>query len=303
LITGQVVVFGGTGFLGGWLTAALAGRGTPVVCTGTSASEPTSPGITAVRADITRLQDVCDVLAEYRPSVVANAAYVLPSGTDLHRSLEVNLMGTANVFEACRLLGIRRCVYSSSIAVYGSTHDPSGPALTESAPAHADTPYGQQKLLNETTARQYRRKYGLDAIGLRLATLYGPGRAAGGTACLSRMVGQMRAGRVGECDLRSDFPLDLLHVADAAASLADIVLGPAPQHDIYNLTGEAATPLDILTAVRSEFPAADAVFGDVPQSNPPAIRYDSARLRSEFGRSPQSLHASVRGWDADPAPR
>src|SRR5439155_2432632 len=68
----------------------------------------------------------------------------------------VNVVGTANVFEAARRRGVRGVSYASSAAVYGQ-HDGSGVEDARSP----GTLYGVFKLANEGTARVFSEEHGL----------------------------------------------------------------------------------------------------------------------------------------------
>lgn len=70
--------------------------------------------------------------------------------------MEVNLMGTLNVLETIRRLGIKRGVLSSSSVVYA-----------------AETPYKASKLAGEEIAHAYHEMYGVSVCCLRYSNVYG----------------------------------------------------------------------------------------------------------------------------------
>lgn len=83
-----------------------------------------------------------------------------------------NLEGFLSVLEACRHAGIPRLVYASSSSVYG---------VNAKLPCRETDPvdrqvslYGATKRANELMAQTYTHLYGLQTIGLRLFTVYGP---------------------------------------------------------------------------------------------------------------------------------
>src|SRR5439155_5327674 len=109
-------------------------------------------------------------------------AYILgePDPNKLTAYLRVQCMGTANVFEAARLHGVRRVVYASSVAVYGLP--PVGtPPVDEDVPPVPDTFYGACKLWCEHIAELYFTGHGLDTVGLRPCSVFGIGRGARGS--------------------------------------------------------------------------------------------------------------------------
>jgi UDP-glucose 4-epimerase len=86
-------------------------------------------------------------------------------------AFEVNIRGTFNVLEACRLRGVRKLVYSSSASVYGDAVEV---PMTEDHPYNNRTFYGATKIAGEHMARAHHHRYGLDYVGLRYMNIYGP---------------------------------------------------------------------------------------------------------------------------------
>jgi nucleoside-diphosphate-sugar epimerase len=86
----------------------------------------------------------------------------------------VNVLGTLNVFEAARAVGVERVVYASSAAVFGMSEDDA--ALDETALCEPATHYGVFKRTNEGNARVYFLDHGLSSVGLRPLTVYGVNR-------------------------------------------------------------------------------------------------------------------------------
>lgn len=83
-----------------------------------------------------------------------------------------NSEGFLNVLEACRHHGVPRLVYASSSSVYGGNrHLPFSENDSVDAPISL---YAATKKSNELIAHVYSHLYGLQAIGLRLFTVYGP---------------------------------------------------------------------------------------------------------------------------------
>ncbi len=94
----------------------------------------------------------------------------------------VNVVGTANVFEAVkrRKDRISRVTYASSIAVFGAPEDyEPGKALTEDDRPIPHTHYGVYKQANEGTAHVYWADDGLPSVGLRPYVVYGVARDQG----------------------------------------------------------------------------------------------------------------------------
>lgn len=90
---------------------------------------------------------------------------------DPRSAWEVNVMGSWNVIEACRDLGIQRIVYSSSASVYGNAlYTP----MTEEHPFNNRTTYGATKIAIEQMFRAMYEQHKLPFIGYRYMNIYGP---------------------------------------------------------------------------------------------------------------------------------
>jgi nucleoside-diphosphate-sugar epimerase len=82
-----------------------------------------------------------------------------------------NREGSAALFKAARAMGVKRAVFLSSRAVYGTR--PAGAILTEETAAHPDTLYGEVKLATECDLQDMSGK-GFCGSSLRVTGVYGP---------------------------------------------------------------------------------------------------------------------------------
>lgn len=87
------------------------------------------------------------------------------------RSVEVNVIGTFNVLEACVKAGVKKLVAASSSSVYGEgLYLPTD----EAHPFNNDLFYGMTKVATEQLYRCFYKEYKLDYVGLRYLNCYGP---------------------------------------------------------------------------------------------------------------------------------
>jgi UDP-glucose 4-epimerase len=87
------------------------------------------------------------------------------------QAIDVNVVGTYNVVEACRDLGVKRVVYSSSASVYGNALTT---PMTEEHPFNNRTMYGATKVAGEQFFRAFNDMHKLNYVGLRYMNVYGP---------------------------------------------------------------------------------------------------------------------------------
>jgi UDP-glucose 4-epimerase len=90
---------------------------------------------------------------------------------DPRSAWEVNTLGTWNVVEACRDLGVQRVVYSSSASVYGNAL---AIPMTEEHAFNNRTTYGATKIACEQMLRALYEQHRLPYVGLRYMNIYGP---------------------------------------------------------------------------------------------------------------------------------
>ena len=85
------------------------------------------------------------------------------------RTLEVNVIGSAHIFEAARVAGVKRIIYASSVQAVG--YYPRAQELTTLTSARPDNMYGVSKAAVEAMAHLYADKYGISCICLRIHSL------------------------------------------------------------------------------------------------------------------------------------
>ena len=85
----------------------------------------------------------------------------------------VNVGGTVSVLEAMRDTGVKRLVFSSSGAVYGSQQTQ---PLGENLHPDPESPYAVSKLAAEYYIRTTGRLWGIETVSLRIFNAYGPGQ-------------------------------------------------------------------------------------------------------------------------------
>ena len=149
--------------------------------------------------------------------------------------VQSNLVGFANVLEACRHGTVEHLVYASSSSVYGDRADP---PFSEIHPT--DSPvslYAATKKANEVMAHAYSHLYGQRATGLRFFTVYGPwGRP---DMAYFSFAEKILAGKplpvFGGGTLQRDFTyIDDIVEGVVRLVLSDVASG-APLHEVFNI--------------------------------------------------------------------
>jgi len=127
------------------------------------------------QTDITDYQELERVFKEYSPEKICHLAAqagVRYSLTHPFVYEKTNMLGFLNILELMRKYKIKDLVYASSSSVYGGIKDiPFREDMNINKPISL---YAATKAANELYAYVYRHLYGINAIGLRFFTVYGP---------------------------------------------------------------------------------------------------------------------------------
>jgi len=179
----RILIIGGAGFIGSHLVNLLNNNyehELVVVDNLSSGSRDNiSSAIKFYEMDI-RDNDLEKIFIENTFDVVINLA----AQTMVPYSLEhpdedadINIQGLINVLNCCRKYSVQRIIFSSSAAVYGNnTNVP----LKENEKSMPNSFYGITKMTAEHYLRVYNELYGIDAIVLRFANVYGERQGNGG---------------------------------------------------------------------------------------------------------------------------
>jgi UDP-glucose 4-epimerase len=158
----RIAITGGLGRLGQYVVQAFAGHDVRVIDIGT-ASECHHADVRDLDAMRVALRDV--------EVVVHLGAIDRSVAVDDAATMQVNLMGTWNVFEAARQNGVRRVVHCSSSSATGidqsnPTIPPAYLPIDELHPTHPTDAYGLSKLCGEKVAEAFSRR-GMEVIVIR----------------------------------------------------------------------------------------------------------------------------------------
>lgn len=143
------------------------------------------------------------------------AVSINKSVADPYESVDINTVGSHNVFAAAADHGVRRVVFASSASVYG---EPRRLPMHEDDQLSPLTPYCISKRAGEDLLGFYQRTRGLSWIALRFFNVYGPGQktTAYYTSVINHFVNRLRAGQAPVIDGRGEQSMDFVHVHDIA---------------------------------------------------------------------------------------
>lgn len=178
----KALVTGGAGFIGSHLVDLLINEGHEVTIIDnliTGNKENVNCKARFIFMDICLL-DLDTVFSENRPDCVFHLAAQVSVGESINDPIndsEINIKGLINVLENCKKYNVKKFVFSSTAAVYGT---PIYLPITEKHITDPISFYGVSKLAAEMYIKTYNTLYGIDYAILRYANVYGPRQSHNG---------------------------------------------------------------------------------------------------------------------------
>ena len=257
----DILILGGGGFLGQKLAKALAARerlrdrfigrlvladlGEPPAVEAPFDVETIALNVT----DRDAVREACkDMDVVYHLAAIVSGQ----AEAEFDLGIDVNLMGSLNVFEGARDDGgCPVVVVTSSVVVYGGeVPDP----IEDWTALNPQTSYGTQKAAAELLLNDYSRKGFLDGRGVRLPTItIRPGKPnAAASGFMSSIFREPLQGQASNCPVTEDYPIwhsaprtvigNLIHAAEVEAE----ALG---QNRCFALPGRTDTVREMIDAM------------------------------------------------------
>lgn len=307
-----ILVTGATGIIGANTVRFLAEQGKDIVVYDTV--PPASDNVFAdmmdrVKVEIGNVNDLSHVLHVIKrenvegiihfAAIVGASALAVPLDT-----LQVNIIGSANMLEAARLMGLKRVILCSSSAVMGAPEDIVTPRKEEDYCFPLLGTYAVSKLACEQMTYSYRELYKVDAICLRPRNVFGPGMERlpaerVGPRPEVVLFNEAIAGQDIHYDSGGDWTMEWTYVKDFAKGVVQAYNCSAPRHYVYNISfGKVRSLFQFCDVLRKVFPGLTIEIGPGPwagsfrvgKHKPPQ---DITRAREDFGYEPE--------WDLDRA--
>ncbi|WP_317446478.1 UDP-glucose 4-epimerase GalE [Streptomyces collinus] len=241
------LITGGAGYIGAHVARVMAGAGESVVALDDlSAAVPARlpADVPLVRGSTLDGDLLTRVVAEHGVTGVVHLAarkQVAESVAEPTRYYRENVGGLTTLLDAVAGAGVRRLVFSSSAAVYGT---PDAGLITEDTPCAPVNPYGETKLAGEWLVRAAGAAHGISTVCLRYFNVAGaaaPELADTGVFNIVPMVFDRLTRGEAPRIFGDDYPTpdgtcvrDYIHVAD----LAEAHLTAARRLDAGDVTGD-----------------------------------------------------------------
>lgn len=289
-----ILITGGTGFLGRHLVRHMleAGEKDLIVLDAVpnrAALADVASQVKILLGDVMEVTALIDTINKYKIEGVIHLAYLLGTGGIRNPlpSINVNCIGTTNIFEAARLTGIKRVVYMSSVAVFPMRRTLGGPELSEEEPPAPDSVYGACKLFNEHIADYYASAYGLDPVGIRPTSVFGEGRGHRRGADADHFMVLPELALLGQAVTMppDDQVSDWMYCRDAAEVFLRAYRAKDLKHRIFNMSGAPRKTGELTAYLRDILPQAKISVSDKPFIMTSLVKTN--RLQEELGFTPK----------------
>lgn len=245
-----------------------------------------------VKGDICDKEVVEKLFSEEKPDVVVNFAaesHVDRSITDPDLFLKTNVMGTANLMNACRKYGIKRFHQVSTDEVYGDLPlDRPDLFFTEQTPIKTSSPYSSSKAAADLLVTAYHRTYGLPVSISRCSNNYGAYHFPEKLIPLT-IINALQDKPIpvyGEgLNVR-----DWLYVDDHCKAI-DMIIRRGKDGEVYNVGGHnEKRNIDIVKLICKELGKPESLIKHVADRKGHDMRYaiDPSKIKRELGWYPET---------------
>ena len=219
----RIIVTGGAGFIGSHVVDAYLAAGHDVLVLdslwehggGRRINVPERASF--VHMDI-RDEGVMRIFHEFKPQIVSHHAAqhsVAISSRDPKYDADVNVLGMLNILDTSVKTGVKKVIFASSGATYGT---PERLPMNELTPQRPESPYGITKMVTEHYLRFYQKEKGLDFTALRYPNVYGPRQDPNGEAgVIAIFIGKFLKHEGIRIDWDGEQTRDYTYVKDIAA--------------------------------------------------------------------------------------
>jgi UDP-glucose 4-epimerase len=244
--------------------------------------------LTIIRGDILDYEKLYSSMKEGGcPDIVIHAAAIAGIDTVVKhpvKTMRVNMIGTANVLEVCKELGISdRIIEFSTSEVFGSMAFKSKEEdqTVAGSAGEARWVYAVSKLAGEHLAKAYGKEYNLPIVTIRPFNVYGPGQSANGA--LQIFIEKALRGEDLHIDGDGNQIRAWCYVDDFVDCLMSCITNPKAIGESFNIGNPRAviTILGLAQTICRVLDSKSKILFDPPLSADVAIRIPSVEKAKE----------------------
>lgn len=235
--------------------------------------------------DITDLPHLMRTVKENRVDRIIHLASLVTytSAANPPLAIRINCEGTVNVFETARILDLKKVVWASSIAVFGSPEQYSEEYVPNDAAHYPKSVYGGSKSFNEVLAAHYINEYGLDISAIRYSFIYGIGQRTGIIYhVLHELIENPVMGKPGRVPYGDD-AFGWVYVNDASRATIQMSRVTKPKTKAFTIAGDIRPVKEAVNYVKSLLPGADITLLPGKIYGGTVWKLDTTPLKEEIG--------------------
>ncbi|NSW52309.1 MAG: NAD-dependent epimerase/dehydratase family protein [Anaerolineae bacterium] len=297
----KALVTGGAGFIGSHVAESLVGLGMQVTVLDDLSGgflDNVPDGARFVEGSVNDMALVNDLFGDEKFDYVYHLAAYAAEG--LSHFIKVfnyqnNLMGSIHLINAAVNHNVRCFVFTSSIAVYGTS--PVLPMTEETTP-HPEDSYGIAKLAVEQELRVCKEMFDLNYVVFRPHNVYGEHQNIGDKyrnvvgIFMNQLMQQKPMTIFGDGQQRRAFT----YIGDVAPIIAESVHHPAAYNQIFNIGADQHFSIIELAEAVARAMGCEAEIIHSPERNEVQLAYSSHdKVQQFFGRhDPVSLDEGLK---------
>jgi len=293
----RVAVTGGAGYIGSKLVKNLLDEGYDVVALDNQSTgnynylrHLKTAKLEIIEGDIRNPLDLDKVLKGADVVVHAAALSDLDAcNENPEEAVSVNVYGTHRVLEAIIRNGVRRVVFCSSAAIYGS---PKKIPVTERHPLQPLNLYGITKLTGEKLIESYQLNKGVETVNLRFGNVYGVGLYTNWIGVIPKFVSLGVKGKPLTVYGDGNSTRDFVHIEDITRAITLSLVAKGIKRETLNIGSETTTVNEIAGIVAREVEKVKRKKVSIThlpprQGETKEFSYDTSRIKSVLGFEPK----------------
>lgn len=283
----NIFITGGAGFIANTLISKLIDTHNITVYdnferdTLSSSKVYNHKNLTIVKGDVLDYDTLLLSMKTSNPNIVIHAAAIAGIDNVINhpvKTMRVNMLGTANVLEACKQLNIPdRIIDFSTSEVFGSMAFKSkeDDDTVAGSAGEARWTYAVSKLAGEHLAKAYSTEYNLPIVTIRPFNVYGPGQSSNGA--LQIFIDKALEGKDIHIDGDGNQIRAWCYVDDFVEGLMECITNPKAIGESFNIGNSRAviTILGLAQTICRVLNSSSKIIFDPPLSADVAIRIPS----------------------------
>jgi len=220
----NIVILGGSGFVGNFLIDTLQGEGFSLKMMAHEKEVDTK--IKQFKGDILVKESFENEIES--GDIVVNLIGQMKEGID--DLIELSIQGGLNILKTCKKKKVKQIIFASTINVYGENNQyPS----KESDPLKPKTDYSLIKYVTEKLYEIYAKNHGVDVNVLRFSNLYGSTKEYG---IVSRLIKSITTNQTIKIYNNGAQLRDFLFIKDATGAILNVIKNPQTGFEVLNIS-------------------------------------------------------------------